>query len=397
MKNCKKIHSLLALYRDKGLIPAQEKQVEDHLKICPQARRELASFDVLFKSMASLPEPQPPPDLHERIMARIHPGSQTQPMKKIRWGIPATGLAAAACLTLFFLLHAPDIMNPREKNNYAPSGPVTQSSIPPSQAFSTFQSARQKKIPASRHALSPAESADTYAKEMPSSDGSLVSGNTTLALAKPDISRKKEFKSLSPESNSFGMVPSGGNNAASAPLPMAQAPSVSDYSAGADYKTSRLEKKEEIVSASTAASVPAPAMAPPAPQPTEGAFRSFLFSKEISGSTWSGDNSPSTLASQTLLTDADAFKTVWTGLRPSEALPDVDFSQQAVVLLLEGDHPCCGASVHVTRLKENNNQLIIHYQTTESGPTPTNLSPTRPWSMQVIPKPLKPLVFQKDP
>lgn len=390
MKSCRKTHPLLALYRDKGLTPDQEKQVEAHLKICPQACRELAAFDVLFKSMASLPEPQPPPDLHERIMARLHPGSLTQPAPRFHWRIPALGLAAAACLTLFFLLQTPDIMNIREKTTSAPSSESSKVTANQNQSLAGLPLSRQKKVTATRRAIPPAESADTFAKEIPASAKSPESSqNADLALAQAKVSNK--------DSRLQEVSPSGGNNAASAPLPMAQAPSVSDYSAGAGYKTSRLEKKEEVVSASTAASVPAPAMAPPAPQPTEGAFRSFLFSKEISGSNWSGDNSPSTLASQTLLTDADTFKTVWTGLRPSEALPEVDFSQQAVVLLLEGDHPCCGVSVRVTRLQETSDQIIVHYQTSEPSSTPTNPGPTRPWSMQVIPKPVKPLVFQKDP
>jgi hypothetical protein len=394
MKNCRKIHPLLALYRDKGLTPAQEKQVEDHLKTCPQARRELASFDVLLKSMAFLPDPQPPPDLHERIMARIHPGSQTTPTPRFRWRIPALGLVAAACLTLFFLVQTPDIMNPREKLIPAQSGGSSKVMSTQNQPLSELQSTRQKKALPSKRAMHQAESADTYAKEMPASIGSSVLGKDSLALEKPNKSRKKEFNSFSPEANASAMSPSGGNSTASPSLPMAQVPSNFGSSAGADDKSRDLGKKEEAVPASAAA---APEVSPPTPQPTEGAYRSFLFSKEISGSNWSGDNGPSTLANQILITDTETFNTDWIGLRPHEALPGVDFSLQAVVLLWEGDHPCCGASVHVTKLEETNDQIIVHYQVVESSSSPSNPSPIRPWSMQVIPKPVKPVVFQKDP
>src|SRR5208283_1917719 len=63
--------------------------------------------------------------------------------------------------------------------------------------------------------------------------------------------------------NASAMSPSSGNSTASPPLPMVQAPSNLEFSAGADYKSRDLGKKEEIVSASTAAAAPpAPAAVP---------------------------------------------------------------------------------------------------------------------------------------
>lgn len=437
MKNCRKIHPLLALYRDQGLTPAQERQVEAHIKTCPQASRELEAFDRLRETMASLPEPQPPRDPHERIMARLHAGSPAQPAPLFRWKFPAFGLAAAACLTLFFLIQYPDVMNPREKKAYVPSGEASNGTAPANQPLAKLPQRRQKKVAAERRAFAQAESADAYAKEMPPPANSPLSvNNTYLAMAKPDLSRKKDFKSYIPETVLTQISPSSGNYAASPPQTLAQSPSNLDYSAGADYKSSELEKKREEVpaaagsgmggqvkkqedaSASTAAAepmaaAPQPAVAVPmaaAPQPAAPEAKAVAAISPATNANivsapstllpifWSGIQENPFPEQQKLVTDLGTFKSYWENFHPERDLPAVDFTNQSVVVLMDKVRPNSGFNIHISSLEETTDQLIIHYKT-ENPPSDSFTAQVLawPWSMQEISKPAKPVIFQRDP
>jgi len=136
---------------------------------------------------------------------------------------------------------------------------------------------------------------------------------------------------------------------------------------------------------------------PPAPHPTEGAFRAIGFTKEITASTWSGNNAPSSVETAQLIVDPGAFMEAWKILRPSENPPQVDFALKAVVSLEAGEQPHAGYGIHVTNLEEKEDELVVHYRI-ESPPDDSISAQilTRPWSLEVIPKPLKPVVFQKD-
>lgn len=445
MKNCRKIHLLLALYRDQGLTPGQEKQVEAHLKICPQARWELEAFDRLRETLASLPEPQPPRDLHERIMARLHTGSPAQPAPLFRWKFPALGLAVAACLTLFFLVQHPDIMNPREKKAYKPSGQGFEVTAPSNQPLAALRQSPQNKVLPSRRAFTQTESADTYAKEMPAAAGSPASANNNyLAMAKSDLLRKKAFKSYSPETDLSQISPSSGNYAASTPPTMAQSSSNLDYSAGSDYKSSELEKKREEVSAATAAgsgmggqmkkqeeapasiaaavpmpAAPQPAVAvpmaaapppaapeasavaalPPASSESNGAS-AFSVSTAPSYPSWHGIQYKTSFKGQQVLTDEQTFKTYWEGLNPGKEFPKVDLSSQAVVFICDTNNTHSPDSQFLISNEEDKpDQLIIHYRIVVNSDFEigTIIGSIESWTMQIISKPTKPVLFQRDP
>jgi hypothetical protein len=49
-------------------------------------------------------------------------------------------------------------------------------------------------------------------------------------------------------------------------------------------------------------------------------------------------------------------------------------------------------------LEETSDHLIIHYKTENPPPDSMNIQAlTWPWTLQVISKPAKPVVFQRDP
>jgi hypothetical protein len=114
-------------------------------------------------------------------------------------------------------------------------------------------------------------------------------------------------------------------------------------------------------------------------------------------SSWSGDqDSLSQAPQQSLLTDGDSFEKVWQALEPGRPVPSVDFNQQAVVFLEAGPEFTAGDKIWVSRLEENPDQWVIHWA--ETGPNNlTGQVLTFPWTLQVIEKPLKPVVFNQDP
>ncbi|HTC22127.1 MAG TPA: zf-HC2 domain-containing protein, partial [bacterium] len=124
MKDCKKIHPLLSFYIEEELTPAEKGRVNQHLKVCSDARTELEAYRHLYKASGALPEPQPPQDLHEKIMARVTGKILPIPSRRPLWVFPAWGLATAACLSLFLLIQNPDLLTfNREKTKVSPEEP----------------------------------------------------------------------------------------------------------------------------------------------------------------------------------------------------------------------------------------------------------------------------------
>ena len=150
----------------------------------------------------------------------------------------------------------------------------------------------------------------------------------------------------------------------------------------------------EIANGTTSAAAPAPALAQPIPNPTEGSLATLSYSKQITASQWTGNNAPATVETGELVTEGALFKQNWQQLRPGEEAPQVDFTTQAVVFLIGNEEPTAGYAIHVSNLEEKTDQLVIHYQVEApaSGSVEAQII-THPWSMQVIPKPTKPFVF----
>jgi len=102
MKDCKKIHLLLPLYRENQLSASEKAAVEKHVGECPAAREELKQWERLGKALKNMPEPKMPRGLHEKIMARLH--GKPVPLSNRFWPRASWGLAAAASLGLIFLV-----------------------------------------------------------------------------------------------------------------------------------------------------------------------------------------------------------------------------------------------------------------------------------------------------
>lgn len=403
MKDCKKIHPMLADYLEGLLKPSEAARVESHLKDCAEGRKELEGLKRLRGVLAALPEPRVPQDLHGKIMARLQ--GRPLPIRPHRpfWIVPAGLMAVAASITVILLVQNPEMMSLRGRNkDLAVSEPALKE-----------KNAPQAKISESTAAPKPASTSAGYksldsdktvgiqtfgditgqsnGKTSGIENGQSASQHMERRAAKKAMSREMSFapapaeekaqSSISdlppPSTMSFqgattekqeggtglAQAPKAFNNmeVASAPRPEAAAPARSeDASAGA----------------------PAAASAPSAPAPV---------------TSWGGSLNPSTPESQQVVSDADSFRKYWQTFQPGQPEPSVDFTTQAVLVLMDQERPGSGYSIRVSSLEDRPDQLVVHYQVQAPAPGAVTAQVlTRPWAMQIIPKPAKPVVFQKD-
>jgi len=90
--NCKKASRLLSAYQDRELTPAQEQEVERHLRDCHACRTEWDGLQELVGSLKRLPPPASDPYFPTKVMA----GLQVNRARKFR-------LLPAAAYALVFL------------------------------------------------------------------------------------------------------------------------------------------------------------------------------------------------------------------------------------------------------------------------------------------------------
>jgi hypothetical protein len=406
MKDCKKIHPLLSLYAEGELTPAEKARVDQHLRVCADAREELEKQKSLRKALAALPEPDPPHDLHGKIMARVT--GKAQPLREPGrfWTWAPWSLAAAAVL-MVVILHP---FSPGEKKMVVAGLPKNlEEKVSANRMDQTLTGTNSLKGQAQFDKDSAAHmngyEATSNANSGPGiSDGTRddLSGKQLAFAPESKVEKRSKKKARDMEvafAKPMGNAESSGIPAPAAPAPKPEAGVVELQTKSASAPSENLLsatdlaiKKEAPPEASAAR-----AFIPPAPNPTEGAVRSVRFSREITASTWTGGNAPVTEESAVLVTDAVTFKQDWQQLRPGETAPDVDFATQAVVFLTAGVEPSAGYSIHLSNLEEKTDQLVIHYKV--ETPAPGALEAqilTHPWSMQVIPKSTKAVVFQKD-
>lgn len=375
MKDCKTIHPMLALHVDGALPPKDAARVEAHLAQCAEAREELEQHRKLRRTLTSLPDPAIPNDLHAKIMDRL--GAKPTVRRPFLLPLPAWGLAAAACLTLFLLHQNPELTRFDEgkfQKSAPPAAPAEEKKAP--QPFVAQKKEGEKGAGSSGFSTNGATAAGALDKEKDSSRST-------------DISRAGDDK----------------QQAADFALPQ---PAAGEPRAKMARKAKSAERRDEVQGQAMADAAPAApaggfgleaAMAPPAPTPvpTEGMMKTLSLSRQFTASAWSGLNAPATQESAELVTDAAAFTQIWAALRPGQTPPTVDFGTQAVVFLQAGEKPAAGYDIRVSRLEEQEDQLLVHYQVlvlTLNGASAQVL--THPWSLQVIPKPSKPVSFQKD-
>jgi hypothetical protein len=331
-----------------------------------------------------MPEPKMPADLHERIMARVE-GRTTSPIKKhSSWLLPSWGLAAAAALTFVFLNQNPDWrqtykFNPKVKGHDELKTPENREvlvQVQTNKSAGTSTAVSSKTAPEPQYAAEVAKVDETAPKEKKASVTarapqafSMAEGPSTGSAKAPE-----EEKDLSVNEPRSSVAGTAGKAEQEAPVTRAAAPR-----------------------AKLALRKAAPAPEAPSAVSADNEMNTAPIKAFSAVQTWTGNQGPSATESQELVESPDAFEKYWQNLEGEKTPPAVDFATQAVVVLMAGEKPTAGYSIRVTRLEETPDQVIVHYAVI-APPTDAVLAQiiTRPWSMQVVPKPSKPVGFQKD-
>jgi hypothetical protein len=352
MKSCSKIHPLLSLEAEGALSARDHQKVQAHLRDCPDARKRLASYKRMRRTLRALPEPKEPHNLHEKIMVRLHE-KKSGPAKKPFYFRPLWPLAAAAVTTVCFFIQYPnwqDRMTSQQKTAPAP--------------------ANQPVLAAADKKTQPVPAAIPMARQSTSSDQVPVHSMGSVTMMK----QKDEMSAESSVSDNTAGAP-----AAAPPMAMAF---------NAEKKRHAI-KTQSARAAAPAASLQDAYASAPAPEAERDS---------AAVSTWSGtQDTHATIAQQSLLTDETSFDNAWRLLEPGKPVPTVDFATQAVVFLEAGLEPTAGYEIHVLQLEDKSDHLVIHWGNTH--PSAESLPAqmvTYPWLLQVIDKPSKPVTFTED-
>ncbi len=402
MKDCKKIHPLLALYADEQLSPSEKSKVEKHLGLCADARKELEQFGGLLKTLRQMPGPEVPSDLHGKIMAKLGRSATPLPKHHGFWGAPAWALSAAAVLLLVLLNQNPhwnDISRVNKPVLEPDSALGPNSGTAPSAENGFENKASSNSLRPASGSIRSASSPHPQLDVLPQAQSPAANANADLKL--PDQFENEKSKDISKkvEATRAGLP-------SNEPAPKEEALGAAAAKPGGLLMDSRAVRAKKRMAAAPSAPLEAQAFAPaetmPLPTPTAESLdkseKSVPYSREDVITTWKGNNGPSTVESQALVTDAETFQKYWGVPHPGEAPPRVDFTQQAVVVLMAGGKPTAGYSIYVSRLEEKTDQLVIHYRLdSPAADAVTAQILTNPWSLQVIPKPSKPVLFLKDP
>ncbi len=113
-------------YLDGTLDTAERSRVESHLAECASCHAEFAELRRTVELLHRLDDPEPPPDLAERILARIaeQEGSEAAGRLEGRWrGVPVVPLALAAGVAglVWVAGNAPEALLPEELRPVTPA------------------------------------------------------------------------------------------------------------------------------------------------------------------------------------------------------------------------------------------------------------------------------------
>lgn len=383
MKDCKKIHPLLSPYLDNLLSSRERGRVEAHLKACAEARKELDQLKRLREVMVHMPEPRPPIGLHDRIMARLkgHPLPVT--LHHPFWVLPAGVLTAAAMVVLYLTIQNPSLLNFQKQTPVAAAAkeekpPVGGLAGPLTPAASKDLSVEKNKK------SSDMKNYDGYGYEGPSTGFAPVPAQG-LQNSEPRPVLKRAEKKVSNEDLSLDKSAANGVGAQAPAADQLAGKPLTEVQFSGNTTLSQPENRENAQGAPAAVpAVSSQSELPPAPT-------------ETPVSSWAGSVNPSSSELQQLVTDENTFQMYWHSFEPDKPLPTVDFSTQAVVVLMDQERPTAGYSIQISGLEEQPSQLVIHYKV--DAPPAGNVNAqvlTRPWTIQLISKPSKPVVFEKD-
>lgn len=113
---------------------------------------------------------------------------------------------------------------------------------------------------------------------------------------------------------------------------------------------------------------------------------------------WAGNDAPIQIPEkqapyQELISDPQLFQLYWRILEPGLEAPKLDLGKNAVVFVLLGTKTASGYAVRFKVMKDFTDRTVLAYD--EVTPVPSNAPPilTRPWVLQVVPKPTQPPVL----
>ena len=410
MNECRKIHPMLSQYLEGELSSKDKRLVAWHLNQCAAARKELYEVERLRKRLAELPEPPFPVRLHERIMDAVFRPEVAAREKSA--GIPdaprtflprfllkpAWGVAAAAVVVLVVFNLNPDWMKglvssgtsllQRDRRVVETSSPVLDGAeleLTPVQGFPAEDHPEEAAggLPgmeppavAPRRKDAPAPAPIGKSRVAEASEALTADGTKADSAKAPSVAPEERPVARTMKDRLTGLLAAAKKNETtktSTPPPGGQDVLTSLAAEGAQSSASG----EAAAQAWRAKGIPSSSDLSSLPR-------------------WSGANARSAVETQELISDAQVLKVYWTLLNPGEVPPPVDFETQAVVVLVSSRKPTAGWRVVVDRLEDAPANIVVWYR--EEAPEPEGFVAqvlTRPWMMQVVPRPAKPVIFKK--
>jgi hypothetical protein len=111
---------------------------------------------------------------------------------------------------------------------------------------------------------------------------------------------------------------------------------------------------------------------------------------------WQGTSAPVAREQGDVISDQDHLDVYWRFLKPAAGEPKIDFSQNALAVFFSGPKSMPGYSVSLKRMETKPDSTVLWVEeTAPQAASPAAGSAVRPWVLQVIPKPPKPVVFKK--
>jgi hypothetical protein len=112
---------------------------------------------------------------------------------------------------------------------------------------------------------------------------------------------------------------------------------------------------------------------------------------------WEGAAGPAAEDQQILVSDEDHWAVYWQLIQPGVPEPAVDFTQNAVVLLFQGQKSTTGFSVKLQKITDEGGSTGFYYQEKQPGIfSIVKAQTTSPWDAVVVPRPTQTVVFKKN-
>ncbi len=109
---------------------------------------------------------------------------------------------------------------------------------------------------------------------------------------------------------------------------------------------------------------------------------------------WEGNAAPVAFEYGQYIKDPRTFRVFWMFLKPMVSLPPVDFSKNALIIQFAGQKNTAGYSVEFKRMEFYTDKTVLWFEEIPpGGGKPMASAVSRPWQIQVIPKPGQVPVF----